>query len=73
MQTIDIDSANKQFKGKIQAGEYVVFWISDDNQVSIAMSFDSHPTAEAAIADAKKFGHETELEGGRYEAEIVVE
>lgn len=72
MHTITIASADKQFSGDIKVGEYVAFWTSDDGQGSMSMTVNSYKTAEAAEAVAQAEGDAQGLEGGSYDASLVV-
>ncbi|QNM94882.1 hypothetical protein [Chitinimonas koreensis] len=51
MNTIDITKANNEFNGgNINIGEYVAYWISEDGQASLPITWGSFKTAEEAEA-----------------------
>lgn len=73
MNTISLDSATQQFNGSVKAGEFVAWWISDDSQSSMPMVRNSHATADAAIAEAQAEAEAQGVQGGFFDAELVVD
>ena len=73
MNTITIQSANKQFCGEIKAGQFVCFWISQDSQNSMAMTYGSHESEQQAMEDAQAEGERQGIEDGTYEVHLVVD
>lgn len=67
IRTMTESAARHEFIGEIKVGRWVAC-----RQGSMAMTDGSHATAEEAIADARAEGERTGLEGGSYEAVLVV-